>query len=93
MFLAPNPTRTRLSVFIIGIDEPGFLRAAWSLPFRTGLMIPDYLIVGREYGDPATGWTANLESTKIATKGAGGILAAGYWNNTWEYDHRCGYLK
>ncbi len=52
-------------------------------------MIPDYLILGPEYGDPSTGWTAGSETTK----GAGGILAAGYWNNEWEFDQRCGYVS
>lgn len=86
IFLGPNPTRTRLGLFIAGTDMEGFLRAAWTIPFRTGLMVPDYLIVGEEYGDPATGWTnfppkVDQFERKRWTKGSGGILAAGYWSN------------
>ncbi|KAI9104846.1 hypothetical protein DFS34DRAFT_219605 [Phlyctochytrium arcticum] len=95
IFLAPSPIRTRTAVFIAGTDVNGLLRAGWSLPFRTGLQAPDYLVVGDEYGDPQTGWTAadGAPFGGAGTKGVGGILAAGYWNNTWDWDSRCGYLK
>ncbi|KAI9202381.1 uncharacterized protein BJ171DRAFT_514823 [Polychytrium aggregatum] len=95
LFLAPSPTRARMGVFIAGTDEIGFHRALWSLPFRTGLTVPDYLVVGDEYGDPSTGWTAGSGNAYggAGTKGTGGVFAAGYWNNMWEYDPRCGYLK
>eukprot|EP00842_Homolaphlyctis_polyrhiza_P000096 jgi/Hompol1/1087/HPOL_002640-RA len=95
LFLAPSPTRTRMGLFVAGVDANGLQRAAWSIPFRTGLEVPDYLVVGDEYGDPATGWTAGDGSPfgGGGTKGAGGVFAAGYWNNTWDYDNRCGYLK
>lgn len=56
---------------------------------HVGLQVPDYLVVGEEYGDPHSGWTGNGKGTK----GVGGILAAGYWNNSWSFDPRCGYLK
>ncbi|KAI8812023.1 hypothetical protein BJ742DRAFT_794536 [Cladochytrium replicatum] len=95
LFVAPSPTKTRMGVFLAGTDPIGFLRAAWSMPFRTGLMVPDYMVVGDEYGDPSTGWTAGDGAPLggAGTKGAGGVLAAGYWNNTWDFDSRCGYLK
>ena len=53
------------------------------------------MVVGDEYGDPATGWTAGDGSPfgGAGTKGAGGVFAAGYWGNTWEYDPRSGYTK
>ena len=89
IFLGPNPTRTRVGVYISGTDKDGFMKAAWSIPFRTGTMVPDYMVVGPEFGDPVTGWTGNQG---IATKGAGGIMAAGFWSNFWEFDDRCGYL-
>ncbi|KAJ3388598.1 hypothetical protein HDU92_001416 [Lobulomyces angularis] len=92
IFNAPNPTRTRLAIFLDGTDENGLAKAVWNVPFRAGMMVPDYLVFGEEYGDPSTGWTAPGKK-KIATKGSGGILAAGYWSNHWEYDDRCGYLK
>ncbi|KAJ3417002.1 hypothetical protein HDV05_007484 [Chytridiales sp. JEL 0842] len=95
LFLAPSPTRTLLGLYIAGIDDDGFQRALWSLPFRTGLLVPDYLVVGNEYGDPATGWTAGdgHPSGGAGTKGLGGVLAAGFWGNDWNYDPNCGYLK
>ncbi|KAI9333717.1 hypothetical protein BDR26DRAFT_868064 [Obelidium mucronatum] len=95
LFLAPSPTRTLMGMYITGIDELGFKRAVWTIPFRTGLMVPDYLVVGDEYGDPATGWTAGDGNPYggAGTKGTGGIFAAGYWSNFWEFDSRCGYLK
>ena len=95
LFLSPSPTRTRLGLFIAGIDAIGLQRAAWTIPFRTGIEVPDYMIVGDEYGDAATGWTAGNGSPfgGAGTKGVGGVFAAGYWNNTWDYDDRCGYLK
>ena len=66
----------------------GLLRAAWSVAFRSGVELPDYMVVGSQFGDPATGWTATGN-----TFGIGGILAAGYWNNTWEFSDKSGYLK
>ncbi|KAJ3196267.1 hypothetical protein HK101_009532 [Irineochytrium annulatum] len=83
IFLAPSPTRTLMGLFLAGTDELGFLRAVWTVPFRTGLMVPDYMVVGDEYGDPATGWTAGDGSPYggAGTKGGGGVFAAGYWNN------------
>ncbi|KAJ3300309.1 hypothetical protein HK104_002128 [Borealophlyctis nickersoniae] len=95
LFLAPSPTRTRMGLFVAGTDIDGLLRAAWTIPFRTGLQVPDYIVVGDEYGDPATGWTARDGAPfgGAGTKGAGGVFAAGYWSNTWDFDARCGYLK
>jgi hypothetical protein len=84
LFTAPNPSRTRLALFVCGLDREGFLRAAWSVPFRTGLTVPDYMVLGTGYGGPANGWTLS--------KGPDSILAAGYWGNEWEYDGHCGYL-
>jgi hypothetical protein len=78
-----------MGLYIGGTDEDGFIKAVWSVPFRTGMLVPDYMVLGREYGDPSTGWTARGNQTK----GIGAILAAGYWSNTWEYDERSGYLK
>lgn len=86
IFLGPSAARTRLCLIVAGIDEIGLLRATWSIPFRTGIQVPDYLIVGDPYGDPATGWTGTHQRE-------GGILAAGFWSNLWEYDAVSGYLK
>jgi hypothetical protein len=86
IFLAPSAARTRLSLIVSGVDEIGLRRAVWSIPFRTGLEVPDYLVVGDPYGDPASGWTGSQSHE-------GGILATGFWNNTWDYDAASGYLK
>ncbi|KAJ3406170.1 hypothetical protein HDV05_006128 [Chytridiales sp. JEL 0842] len=95
LFLAPSSTRTLLGLFVAGVDQLGFQRALWTIPFRTGLMIPDYMVVGDEYGDAATGWTAGdgHPYNGAGTKGMGGVLAAGYWGNDWQFDSRCGYTK
>jgi hypothetical protein len=90
LFLAPSPSRTRLCLFVTGIDEEGLRRAAWTIPFRTGLEVADYTIVGSAYGDPSTGWSAGKG---LRTKGAGGILATGYWSNDWDFEKYSGYLK
>ena len=46
LFLAPSPARTRLCLFITGIDQDGLSRAVGTIPFRTGIQVPDYLVVG-----------------------------------------------
>ncbi|KAL2913539.1 hypothetical protein HK105_206999 [Polyrhizophydium stewartii] len=95
VFLAPSPTRTRMGLFVAGTDADGLRRAVWAIPFRTGVEVPDYMVVGDEFGDASTGWTAGDGSPfgGGGTKGVGGVFAAGYWNNTWDFDYRCGYLK
>jgi hypothetical protein len=35
---------------VAGVDEMGILRAGWSIPFRTGIQVADFLIVGDPYG-------------------------------------------
>lgn len=57
-----------------------FLLSSFSFLFplsRVLLQVPDYLVVG-----PKFGWA-----------GAGGLLAAGFWNNVWQFDVSCGYVK
>jgi hypothetical protein len=90
LFLAPSVARTRLCLFVTGIDQEGVKRAVWSIPYITGVQVADYMIIGPQFGDPASGWTS---SEGIQTKGAGGILATGYWGNEWEFDSSSGYLK
>ncbi|KAF9309997.1 hypothetical protein BG003_009056 [Podila horticola] len=58
-----------LALIIAGVDEQGLETAARLFPRRTGLLVPDWVITG-----PEMPW-----------KGAGGILAAGFWGNNWEY--------
>jgi hypothetical protein len=89
LFLAPSPARTRLCLFVTGIDDEGLRRALWTIPFQTGIQVPDYTIVGSSFGDSSAGWTAGKEKNK----GLGGILATGYWSNDWDFDESSGYLK
>lgn len=60
---------SHLLMRIVGLDVQGLETAARLFPKRTGLLVPDWIITGPE----------------MAWKGAGGILAAGYWGNHWEY--------
>ncbi|KAF9107795.1 hypothetical protein BGX29_004854 [Mortierella sp. GBA35] len=60
---------SNLAMVIAGVDPQGLEIAARLFPKRTGMLVPDWIVTG-----PEMGW-----------KGAGGILAAGYWGNHWEY--------
>ncbi|KAK3839610.1 MAG: hypothetical protein J3R72DRAFT_492567 [Linnemannia gamsii] len=60
---------SNLAMVIAGLDPEGLETAARLFPKRTGLLVPDWVVTGPE----------------MAWKGAGGILAAGYWGNYWEY--------
>ncbi|KAG0373548.1 hypothetical protein BGX24_011557 [Mortierella sp. AD032] len=60
---------SNLAMVIAGLDPEGLETAARLFPKRTGLLVPDWVVTGPE----------------MAWKGAGGILAAGYWGNHWEY--------
>lgn len=71
------PQDSRVAVVVAGTDAEGFWRAFQAFPTHTGHMVPDYLVVGKTFG-----WA-----------GAGGVLAAGYWDNQWKFDYASGYLK
>ncbi|KAF8948106.1 hypothetical protein BGZ47_006514 [Haplosporangium gracile] len=60
---------SNLAMMIAGLDPQGLETAARLLPKRTGMLVPDWIVTGPE----------------MAWKGAGGILATGYWGNRWEY--------
>jgi len=47
------------------------------VPNQSGITVPDYLVIG-----PEAKWQAD-----------GGILAAGYWGNNWEYLPEMAYIK
>ena len=53
------------------------------------------MVIGEDFGDPHTGWSTGKggDYWGAGTKGSGGIYAAGFWNNTWDFDSRCGYVK
>ncbi|KAF9150478.1 hypothetical protein BG015_007724 [Linnemannia schmuckeri] len=60
---------SNLAMVIAGLDPQGLETAARLFPKRTGMLVPDWIVTGPE----------------MAWKGAGGILATGYWGNHWEY--------
>jgi len=47
------------------------------VPLSSGLTVPDYLVVEQGFK-----W-----------KGAGGVVAAGYYGNAWEVSEASGYLR
>ncbi|CAG8568986.1 1077_t:CDS:10 [Cetraspora pellucida] len=59
-----------------GTDHKGLDQVTKLFPKRTGVPIPDWIIVG-----PESAW-----------KGAGGLLGAGFWDNKWKFNDAIGYL-
>ncbi|KAG9297457.1 hypothetical protein G9A89_020858 [Geosiphon pyriformis] len=72
-----HPFNGQLALIIAGIDSKGLDIAAKLFPKRTGVPIPDWIIVGPE----------------ISWKGAGGLLGAGFWDNQWNYNPAIAYLS
>lgn len=70
IFSHPHPTGTAssLAVFLLYNDISGLERALHLFPFRTGVAVPDWLVV----------------SEKMDNFGAGGIEAAGVWGMDWK---------
>lgn len=63
LFLHPHPTDPRSTVCcMLGTDDTGLERATRLLPLRTGIAVPDFIVVSQ-----AANWI-----------GAGGVVAAGY---------------
>ncbi|KAF8964119.1 hypothetical protein BDZ97DRAFT_1758215 [Flammula alnicola] len=72
LFSHPHPTRVdseSFMLFILYNDGSGLERALRLFPFRTGVAIPDWLVVGN----------------KMDNFGAGGIEAAGVWAMDWKF--------
>ena len=90
LFLAPSVARTRICLFVTGVDSEGLKRATWAIPYVVGMQVADYVVLGDSYGDPVWGWTA---TSGKRSEGAGGILATGFWSNEWDFDPLSGYLK
>ena len=62
LFTAPHPSNPKgLVLYLAGTDDDGLERALRLFPFRTGVPVPDFVIVGK-HADYV---------------GAGGVLAAG----------------
>ncbi|KIY43698.1 hypothetical protein FISHEDRAFT_62739 [Fistulina hepatica ATCC 64428] len=62
LFLHPHPTNANgLLAFVVGLDAEGLERAARLFPIRTGVTVPDWIVIGR----------------KADAMGSGGVLGAG----------------
>jgi len=71
LFLHPHPTtETGLALFIYAVDDGGLEQALRLFPFRTGITLPDFLVVG----SPAY------------SLGAGAVEAAGVWGDDWGWN-------
>ncbi|KDR81373.1 hypothetical protein GALMADRAFT_263657 [Galerina marginata CBS 339.88] len=72
LFLHPHPTmgltNPSFMMFLLYNDKAGLERAARLFPFRTGVAVPDWLVVG----------------DKMDMFGAGGLEAAGVWDSDWK---------
>jgi len=75
IFLAPSQSLPSFVAVVAGTDACGLGVAVRAIPQRSGVVVPDYMV---------------LDSTFIG-KGAGGVLAAGYWDNDWEFSYASGY--
>ncbi|EFA77664.1 hypothetical protein PPL_12272 [Heterostelium album PN500] len=73
--LAPNQCGTGLILVVSGNSVEGFLKAVKAIPQRSGVVVPDYMVVGNEWG----------------FKGAGGIVATGFWSNNWQFNTDSAY--
>jgi len=71
VFLHPHPTSgTANMLFISGTDAYGLERAARLFPVRTGIAVPDWLIVD--------GWADDV--------GFAGVIGAGVWGRVWVWN-------
>ncbi|KAI0075479.1 hypothetical protein K474DRAFT_1691814 [Panus rudis PR-1116 ss-1] len=73
LFLHPHPSnRNGLVLVVIAEDQTGLERALRLIPMRTGITLPDWIIVGDE----------------TDTKGAAGVIGAGVWGsgNLWSWN-------
>jgi len=71
VFLHPHPTfETANMLFILGNDYSGLERAARFFPVRTGIPLPDWLII--------SGWADNV--------GSAGVIGAGVWGREWKWN-------
>lgn len=64
------------SVVLSGTDAEGIERAARLLPVRTGVPLPEWIVVGRD----------------CDRFGMGGVLAAGWYDNQWGWSEAMSYL-
>ncbi|KAF7800246.1 hypothetical protein EIP86_011493 [Pleurotus ostreatoroseus] len=71
LFLSPHPTSsTALVLFIFANDEAGLERALRLFPIRTGVTVPDWIVL----------------SPDADSRGEGGVDAAGVWGVNWSWN-------
>ncbi|TCD68231.1 hypothetical protein EIP91_011300 [Steccherinum ochraceum] len=71
LFLHPHPANSSsLVLFMYSDSETGLERASRLFPIRTGITVPDWVIVGNE----------------ADVKGAGGVIGAGVWGHEWAWN-------
>ncbi|KAG7092176.1 hypothetical protein E1B28_008545 [Marasmius oreades] len=71
VFLHPHPTNKDGKMLLMqSTDDSGLERAARLFPIRTGVAVPDWVIVGPE-------------ADKI---GAAGVVSAGVWDSDWDWN-------
>ncbi|EGC40170.1 hypothetical protein DICPUDRAFT_74341 [Dictyostelium purpureum] len=75
-FIAPNQCGQGLLLVVAGVDDIGFNKALHAVPQRSGVLAPDFIIVGNEYG-----W-----------KGVGGIISAGFFSPSWDVETDSSYF-
>ncbi|KAI1790745.1 hypothetical protein LXA43DRAFT_973466 [Ganoderma leucocontextum] len=71
LFLHPHPTNTKsLTLIVYGADASGLERALRLFPIRTGVTVPDWIVVG----------------SQADVRGMGGVQSAGVWGNDWSWN-------
>jgi len=65
-----------LCAVLEGTDEAGLLKAVQLFPIVSTVTTPDFAVAGPQWG----------------SNGGAGLLALGFWNNTWQYDPLIGYI-
>uniref|UniRef100_A0A8H8CMV3 Peptidase S9 prolyl oligopeptidase catalytic domain-containing protein n=1 Tax=Psilocybe cubensis TaxID=181762 RepID=A0A8H8CMV3_PSICU len=85
LFLHPHPIavadghgdRQSLMLFMLYTDKSALEKLVRLFPFRTGVGVPDWLVVGE----------------KMDSFGAGGVEAAGVWNNDWKLSESMSWFR
>lgn len=72
----PRHEKTGKAMVISGTDVEGIERAGRLLPVRTGLAVPEWIVVGQD----------------ADRFGAGGVIGAGWYDNRWEWSPEMSYL-
>ncbi|KIY64911.1 hypothetical protein CYLTODRAFT_424805 [Cylindrobasidium torrendii FP15055 ss-10] len=78
MLLHAHPTNPAGNMVIMrATDDAGLEKVARLFPIRTGVAVPDWIIVG----------------PLADTKGAGGVVSAGLWGDDWSWDARMSWTS